>query len=68
MSVVKKVPAFRIIDGKKVHVLCTDAANADPIRAARLQVSADAGDAEAERELEKLLSTPMYEIVEEDEE
>lgn len=68
MSKPQKVPDVRIINGVKVHVVSADAANDDPIRAYRLQKKAEAGDAEAARELEELFNTPMYEVVKREDE
>jgi hypothetical protein len=50
------IPLYDLIDGEKVYNLCTDEANADPIRAARLLRS---GKTEDLAKLRKMENTPM---------
>ena len=52
----EEIPLFDLIEGKKVYNLCTDEANADPIRAARLLRS---GKPEDLAKLRKMENTPM---------
>ena len=47
-------------DGTVTFNLYSNAADADWIRAARLKKRAEAGDKEAEKELEELFNTPLY--------
>ena len=55
----EEVPMYEIVDSKKVYNLCVDAANSDPIRAARLKQSDDPGDKERLKDLEE---TPMMRL------
>ncbi len=65
----KKIEPF--IYNKKGEIigfnLHSDAANEDWLRAARLKRKADEGDEEAQKKLDELQNTGMYEIEEDDE-
>ena len=55
------------VDGKVILVAGADMANSDWIRAARLQVRAEAGDTAAAAELEHLFNTPSEGVLIEEE-
>jgi hypothetical protein len=58
----KPEPIIETPDGILIIDGASTAANADWIRAGRLKERADAGDEEAQRELEELENTPLYEF------